>query len=166
MPLGCPPQSTLPSTLLLLLLLQVAVLAIDMRSQRSKQRIMPQASQGRGHAAAGRAPPRGRFAMNAAPTRRAPSACTLSKTPPRRAALPCETAPVAAAACPKNWLALPLHSLALAPLNPLHPPAPHPCQPQASYDLLRRTVAGLQEGATPLHLVVLSGVPVIFPKVR
>lgn len=34
--------------------------------------------------------------------------------------------------------------------------------PQASYELFRRTVAALPPG--PLHLVVLSGIPLIFPK--
>ena len=33
---------------------------------------------------------------------------------------------------------------------------------QASYELFRRVVAGLPQG--PLHLVVLSGIPLIFPK--
>ncbi len=35
---------------------------------------------------------------------------------------------------------------------------------QASYDLFRRTVAALPPG--PLHAVVLSGIPLIFPKAR
>ncbi|PRW44508.1 plasma membrane [Chlorella sorokiniana] len=35
--------------------------------------------------------------------------------------------------------------------------------PQASYELFRRTVAALPPG--PLHLVVLSGIPLIFPKI-
>ena len=43
-----------------------------------------------------------------------------------------------------------------------HVPARLPARLQGTYDLLKRTVAALPEG--PLHLVVLSGIPVIFPK--
>ena len=46
---------------------------------------------------------------------------------------------------------------------PLDTPTPHP-MPQATYELLDRTVAELPRG--PQHLVVLSGVPVVFPTVR
>lgn len=35
---------------------------------------------------------------------------------------------------------------------------------QSTYDLLKRVVAAIPEG--PQHLVVMSGIPVIFPKVR
>lgn len=46
--------------------------------------------------------------------------------------------------------------------------ARHPCHPttprQATYELLESAVAALPPG--PQHLVVLSGVPLVFPKVR
>jgi hypothetical protein len=114
---------------------QVVLLGVDMRSQRRKDRIIPQV----GPAQAAGAGPVSKAGFFLYPAARwlvfgQPSSMRLQP-------MPCPGGP---------------HSSTLAPIR-LLPPL------QATFDLLNRTVDALPAG--PQHLVVLSGIPVVFPKV-
>ena len=108
-----------------------------MRSQRTRARIMPEV--GWEWAVAVRSVEGGRAANGQ--TGSGSSACLRSL--PRRPASSVSTA--ARASHPDT-----------------HPPRPPPPPKQATYDLIRAAAAALPPG--PLHLVALSGIPLVFPK--